>query len=296
MEQIPLNHQASDGDTNKQSTNCLPTEVVQCLENARFLHLATCVDNIPHVSLMNYTYLPSAATAPDHPLAAPVIVMTSNPASKKTHNIVANPNVSLLVHDWVSHRPLHRRMSAGSALSEDGAGSGNASGGGEATTSGALSGVLGSLGAGSAEHPPSSLATLLLNLNTAAVSSISATINGTARLLTQGSAEEAYYRQQHLAYNTFDADPVGPDERRIHQQIAHGGQRAAAPAAAAGAGADPRPQDGRERFVAGEEVRVIVVAIRDVRISDWKGQVRDWVLESAPAASQTASAPTINGI
>ncbi|CAK7216914.1 hypothetical protein SBRCBS47491_002985 [Sporothrix bragantina] len=296
MEQIPLNHQASDGDTNKQSTNCLPTEVVQCLENARFLHLATCVDNQPHVSLMNYTYLPSAATAPDHPIAAPVIVMTSNPASKKTHNIVANPNVSLLVHDWVSHRPLHRRMSAGSALSEEGQ-----HGGGEAATSGALSGVLGSLGGGSTEHPPSSLATLLLNLNTAAVSSISATINGTARLLTQGSAEEAYYHQQHLAYNTFDADPVGPDERRIHQQIAHGGQRAAAPAApAAGSGADPRPQDGRERFVAGEEVRVIVVAIRDVRISDWKGQVRDWVLEPAPAAGQTAPAavaqPTINGI
>ena len=238
---------------------------------------------------MNYTYLPSSATAPGNPVAGPVIVMTSNPASKKTHNIVANPNVSLLVHDWVSHRPLHRRMSAGSALSEEGPG-------GEAATSGALSGVLGSLGAGSTEHPPSSLATLLLNLNTAAVSSISATINGTARLLTQGSAEEAYYRQQHLAYNTFDADPVGPDERRIHQQIAHGAQPSAATASAQSSGsdpsADPRPQDGRERFVAGEEVRVIVVAIRDVRISDWKGQVRDWVLDSAPAAAQ----PTINGI
>ncbi|CAK7198935.1 hypothetical protein SEUCBS139899_001603 [Sporothrix eucalyptigena] len=290
MEQIPLNHQASDGETNKQSTTCLPTEVVQCLENARFLHLATCVDNVPHVSLMNYTYLPSAAGAPDHPIAAPVIVMTSNPASKKTHNIVANPNVSLLVHDWVSHRPLHRRMSAGSALSEDGPG-------GEAAASGALSGVLGSLGAGngpSAEHPPSSLATLLLNLNTAAVSSISATINGTARLLTLGSAEEAYYHQQHLAYNTFDADPVGPDERRIHSQIAHAGQRTAA--AAPVSGTDPRPQDGRERFVAGEEVRVIVVAIRDVRISDWKGQVRDWVLEPAAASQTTAAQPNINGI
>ncbi|CAK7266900.1 hypothetical protein SEPCBS57363_002325 [Sporothrix epigloea] len=244
---------------------------------------------------MNYTYLPSAATAPDHPISAPVIVMTTNPASKKTHNIVANPSVSLLVHDWVSHRPLHRRMSGGSALSEDGpAGEGTAS-------SGALSSVLGSLGTSNAEQPPSSLASLLLNLNTAAVSSISATINGTARLLTQGSAEEAYYHQQHLAYNTFDVDPVGPDERRIHQQIAHGGQRAAAPASTS-SNADPRPQDGRERFVAGEEVRVIVVAIKDVRISDWKGQVRDWVLEQASASGETIPAaantarPTINGI
>ncbi|KIH91598.1 pyridoxamine phosphate oxidase [Sporothrix brasiliensis 5110] len=293
MEQIPLNHEASDGDTNKQTTASLPTEVVQCLENARFLHLATCVDNQPHVSLMNYTYLPSAAGAPDHPIASPVIVMTSNPASKKTHNIVANPNVSLLVHDWVSHRPLHRRMSAGSALSDDGPGGGTESGG---ATSGALSGGLGALGGGAAaaEQPPSSLATLLLNLNTAAVSSISATINGTARLLAQGSPEEAYYREQHLAYNNFAADPVGPDETRIHQQIAHGRGSAAAPATAA-SGADPRPQDGRERFVAGEEVRVIVVAIRDVRISDWKGQVRDWVL-APPAPAAEASQPTINGM
>ena len=58
------------------------------------LHLATCVDNIPHVSLMNYTYLPSSPYS-----SAPVIVMTTNPASKKMNNLVANPNVSLLVHD-----------------------------------------------------------------------------------------------------------------------------------------------------------------------------------------------------
>lgn len=37
MEQIPLNHEASAGDTNKQVTSELPPEVVQCLENARFV-------------------------------------------------------------------------------------------------------------------------------------------------------------------------------------------------------------------------------------------------------------------
>jgi hypothetical protein len=37
MEQIPLNHEASDGDTNKQITGTMPPEVVQCLENARFV-------------------------------------------------------------------------------------------------------------------------------------------------------------------------------------------------------------------------------------------------------------------
>lgn len=48
---------------------------------------------------MNYTYLPSSPHS-----SAPVIVMTTNPASRKTTNIVANPNVSLLVHDCESIR------------------------------------------------------------------------------------------------------------------------------------------------------------------------------------------------
>jgi nitroimidazol reductase NimA-like FMN-containing flavoprotein (pyridoxamine 5'-phosphate oxidase superfamily) len=58
------------------------------------LHLATCSDNIPHVSLMSYTYIPESPYN-----SSPVIVMTTNPASRKTTGILANPNVSLLVHD-----------------------------------------------------------------------------------------------------------------------------------------------------------------------------------------------------
>lgn len=93
-QQIPLAHEASAGDTNMRVTATLPSEVVQCLENARFLHLATCRDNVPHVSLMSYTYLPSSPYS-----RGPIIVMTTNPASKKILNLSENPNVSLLVHD-----------------------------------------------------------------------------------------------------------------------------------------------------------------------------------------------------
>lgn len=59
---------------------------------------------------MNYTYLPSSSYS-----TAPVIVMTTNPSSRKTTNIVANPNVSLLVHDCTycelrnSEHPLSHR-------------------------------------------------------------------------------------------------------------------------------------------------------------------------------------------
>ncbi|GAB0136097.1 hypothetical protein EsDP_00004414 [Epichloe bromicola] len=218
MDKIPLNYEASGGDTHKQTTTSLPQEVVQCLENARFLHLATCTDNVPNVSLMNYTYLPSSPYS-----SAPVIIMTTNPKSRKTTNIVGNPNVSLLVHDWVSHRPptQGRRMSGGSP--------------------------------GPEQH--SSLASLLLNLNSTAVSSISATIGGEAHLAPSGSEEEKYFTDQHLANNTFEeGEPIfRPDSN-------------------SGAGARD------SHFVDGEEVRVIIVNIKDVRISDWKGTVRDWAV------------------
>lgn len=39
-QQIPLNSEASEGDTHKQTTTTLPPDVVQCLENARFVRLS----------------------------------------------------------------------------------------------------------------------------------------------------------------------------------------------------------------------------------------------------------------
>ncbi|KAM3550537.1 hypothetical protein MY1884_008202 [Beauveria asiatica] len=221
MDKIPLNYEASEGDTNKQVTSTLPQEVVQCLENARFLHLATCTDNVPQVSLMNYTYLPSSPHS-----SAPVIVMTTNPASRKTTNIIANPNVSLLVHDWVSHRPHGRRPSGGSPD----------------------------------PAAPSSLANLLLSLNSSAMSSISATIGGAARLAPTGSEEEKFYVAQHLENNTFEGSGT------LFTPAAQG-------------------EADTSRFVAGEDVRVIVVDINTVRISDFKGNVRDWALVPTQAVN-----------
>jgi len=107
------------------------------------------------------------------------------------------------------------------------------------------------------QQPPSSLAALLFNLNASSISSISATINGTARVAPHGSEEERYYRDVHLANNTFDEG------------------------------------DGSSRFASGgeEEARVVVVTIRDGRISDWKGGVRDWVLVDESGMD----APRVNG-
>ncbi|KAH8908064.1 hypothetical protein BR93DRAFT_937355 [Coniochaeta sp. PMI_546] len=237
MDHIPLSHEASAGDCHKQTTSTLPPEVDNCLVNARFLHLATCTNNTPHVSLMNYTYLrPNSSPYSSQPL----IIMTTNPSSKKWTNLSSNPSVSLLVHDWVSHRPptSGRRLSGGSP---------------------------------GPEHR-SSLASLLLNLNTQAVSSISATISGEAKLVEPGTEEEKFYREAHLENNTFEGE--GPSFATRRDSVA------------------PR-QAGEERGAdEDEDVRVIVVAIRDVRISDWKGAVSDYVLV-APGENNGAR---VNGI
>jgi len=182
----------------------------------------------PHISLMNYTYLASTPFS-----RTPVIVMTTNPASKKTYNLQANPRVSLLVHDWVSHRPPTRTADPGREGSP----------------------------------PPqaaarSSLASLLLNINTSALSRISATINGDARIVELGSDEEKWCKDMHLENNTFgDAE-----EPSLF-------------GAASGASGD----GGRGCFIEGEEVRVVVVKINDGRIADWKGGVQDWVIADEDA-------------
>jgi hypothetical protein len=131
---------------------------------------------------MAYTYLPSTPFDPH-----PTIIMTTNPASRKTIHIRSNPRVSLLVHDWVSHRPPTRSPQPA--------------------------------GARDGSPPPaatrSSLANWLLSLNTSALSSISTTITGNARFVEPGSDEERWCKERHLENNTFvsnsadDAAPFG---------------------------------------------------------------------------------------
>ena len=211
-----------------------PTTIVTIANIYQQLHLATCNDNQPHVSLMNYTYLSPHTRPPPQPQShsqstqlppGPMIIMTSNPSSRKTLNLLANPTVSLLVHDLVSSRPPNVSSADQRERSPAGARS-------------------------------SSLATMLMQLNSAAVSSISTTLNGSARVLEPGTEEEKWCREQHLANNTFEeqADSVT-------------------------VGTSPGAGDGgRGSYIEGWDVRVVVVQIRDGRISDWKGGVKDWVI------------------
>ncbi|ETN41487.1 uncharacterized protein HMPREF1541_03423 [Cyphellophora europaea CBS 101466] len=251
----PLNYEPSLTTTHPSTSATLPPEVSQCLQNARFLHLATISGTqsslpTPHVSLMNYTFLPS------YRATGPVIIMTTNARSLKTENLVHNPRVSLLVHDWVSHRPPTSASVAGERS-----------------------------GSPPAAATRSSLATLLLNMNTSALSSISTTIAGEARFLEQGSEEERWCKETHLANNTF-------------------GDQAKEEAGMFGAPL-PDPQGpASSGYGEGDDVRVVVVPVREGRIADWKGGVKDWrvVLEGprvgngAVVDEQERGRPLPNGI
>ncbi|KAI7457474.1 hypothetical protein KC351_g18646 [Hortaea werneckii] len=257
--QPPLTWEGS-ASSNPIVSDTLPDEVITCLQNSRFLHLATALNNRPHVSLMNYTYLPThpfVHHTTQLPLAGPLIIMTSNPSSKKTLNLLQNHNVSLLVHDWVSSRPPHltgerERSPTGGA------------GGGRA----------------------SSLANMLMQMNSAAVSSISATMNGEAMVLEAGTEEEKWCREQHLLNNTFEAGgggEVGGASAGPGLVNGSDGRQAGTDGLALSTSpSQPRSGDGgRSSYIEDQDVRVVVVRIRDGRISDWKGGVKDFVLSHA---------------
>ncbi|KAL4863769.1 hypothetical protein BDV12DRAFT_189434 [Aspergillus spectabilis] len=225
----PLSYEASATTTHRHVATTLPPEVTSCLKNSRFLHLATCDGLTPHISLMSYTYLPSTPFDP-----YPTIIMTTNSSSRKTTHLQTNPRVSLLVHDWVSHRPPTRASNPG------------------ATRDGS--------------PPPaatrSSLASLLLNLNTSALSSISTTITGEAQFLEPGSEEETWCKDRHLENNTFE------EEMSAFGQVSQPGQR-------------------RLSLSIEDDVRVVTVRVREGRLADWKGGVRDWLVVQEDITSFT---------
>jgi hypothetical protein len=165
---------------------------------------------------MQFTYLPSSPYSP-----RPVVVMLTDPRSKKAHNLLANPKVSLLIHDMVPQRP---------ASGEGG-----------------------------------SLSTYIRNMTTMAAlaphtgETTSATINGDARVLGAGSEEEAFFREKHLQCHT-----PGLRTPPTFQSIREG------------AGAD----DAGQGFIwAGKDMRVVVVEIRDVRMSDPEGNATVYVIK-----------------
>jgi hypothetical protein len=125
-------------------------------------------------------------------------------------------------------------------------------------------------------------------MNTASLSRISTTINGIAEIVPAGSEQERWYRAQHLANNTF-----GPTDEDTYSSSPGDGGLWGGGGLVRTASRDGDIQEGdggTKCYVEGDEVKVVVVKIKDGRIADWKGQVRDWAVDSS---TTTAS---INGI
>ena len=204
---------------------------------------------------MNYTFLPSSPY-----YSHPTIILTTNAQSLKTRNLLSNPHVSLLVHDWVSHRPptANRHATAGRE------------------------------GSPPAAATRSSLASLLLNINTSALSSISTTITGEAHFLEQGSEEEKWCKEAHLANNTFG------DQAREEAGF-FGGQPP---------NADTLEGGSSSCYIEGDDVRVVIVRVKEGRISDWKGGVKDWLVVDADGEGEAQNDdrgrredhPLVNGV
>lgn len=80
--------------------------------------------------------------------------------------------------------------------------------------------------------------------------------------MERGTEEERFLREAHLENNTF-------------------GEREGEEGWGGGDVGNGDGDGGRGCFIEGEEVRVVVVRIRDGRVADWKGAIRDWTLSSS---------------
>ena len=120
-------------------------------------------------------------------------------------------------------------------------------------------------------------------MNTSALSSISTTITGEAVFLDKGSPEEKWCKEAHLANNTFG------DQAKEEAEL-FGNQ----PHQTAGALED---SDSRNSscYIEGEDVRVVVVRVREGRIADWKGGVKDWVVVDDEAETVSSENARVGG-
>ncbi|KAH3685911.1 hypothetical protein WICPIJ_003100 [Wickerhamomyces pijperi] len=94
------------------SSQELPSPVISLLKSAKYVHLATATkDGIPEVTLMNYHYLPSSElpSSCKASVSNKSYILLSSEKSVQYFNILQNPNVSLLLHDWTVAKSLNKQ-------------------------------------------------------------------------------------------------------------------------------------------------------------------------------------------
>lgn len=127
----------------------------------------------------------------------------------------------------------------------------------------------------------SSLASLLLGINSASLSRISVTLNGEAEILQDGSDEANWCKARHKENNTFE--PGQSSVTDLGSGIFGGGNGTL------------DGDGGASCYIEGDANRVVVVKIMDGRIADWQGRVEDWVVEGS-GRRNTAAEVMVNGV
>ncbi|EDO18371.1 hypothetical protein Kpol_1013p43 [Vanderwaltozyma polyspora DSM 70294] len=167
-------------------TQKFPNHLINLIKTSKYVHLATCSkDCVPSVSLMNYTYVP-ADKSYNHKEGQTddYIIFATCANTEKYENILANPAVSLLFHDWITANNLSvRKNSLSQSATPD------------PTT----------LPTSTKGSHPSKLLNLLQELNQAELNEMSATLKGRAELIAPSTEESAYYKKLLLRTNP-DAD------------------------------------------------------------------------------------------
>ena len=167
-------------------TEKFPSHLIDLIKVSKYFHLATAsVDSIPSVSLMNYIYVPAAKTYDEeNNKKDDYIIFATFANTEKYSNILSNPTVSLLFHDWVTANNLSIRKTSISASNSP-----NPEG---LNITPALDSTSG--------HP-SKLLNLLQQLNQAELNEMSATTKGCAIPLDPNSNESKYYKDLLLKAN-----------------------------------------------------------------------------------------------
>jgi hypothetical protein len=107
-------------------------------------------------------------------------------------------------------------------------------------------------------------------------------------VVDRGSEEEKWCKEAHLANNTFgeEGGELGARMERVESLDIAAGTSSC--------------------YMEGDDVRVVVVRVREGRIADWKGGVKDWMVVDRTELDETngggldrrrrGDGPLVNGI
>ena len=189
-------------------THQFPSNLMSLIKTSKYVHLATATtDGIPSVSLMNYTYVPAEKSFKEkNPDNDDYIIFPTFDTTEKYVNIVSNPNVAMLFHDWIAANNLSMRKTLPSRSATPALKSGDATPGEQSAAGQTLSDLpettpkAPSVLASSPGHP-SKLLNLLQELNQSELNEMSASVRGYAIPIDPKSEESNYYKDILLRTN-----------------------------------------------------------------------------------------------